>query len=332
MISPRNRRPARRAAAALTLAALIPATGLAGCSRGGDDALKGVPAFPVDGSRVTLLNAGRDARVLAFSASEVRDRETRVAVSHGIAQNVAAADAVDTTAPAGGDVGTTTLPLSVSAGKAPAPGKGESDTDRIVTLRAGAPEFSDLAAGKDASGAEGFLMSWRAALSGAVGTVKLLAPEKAPEQGRRAVESALLTVMSTNVVFPTQPVGVDGSWTVENRVTGDAPMVRTATYRIDRIDGDRVTLDVSVEERPTEQSVDIGNSAAGALNGQKLTVEHASTTSEGRIDVDLGDPLPVGGHVDATTRVVYAGPQAAGAVGTANRVVQDITTAVEYGK
>ncbi|WP_288831306.1 DUF6263 family protein [uncultured Corynebacterium sp.] len=311
-------------------AALACALALASCSSSDTDTvlLDGVPAFAADQARVTLVDAGENPRVLAFSEDGGGDGgevSTRAAVSRGIAQDVVPAESVTPEAPAGGDVETTTLPLTALTRPAGDPGKDEQPAQRAVRFTVGTPEYSALDAAEDIASAEGFLMAWRASASGAVSTVKLLAPDSSTERGRGVVESTLLTLMSTNVVFPEEPVGEGGSWTVENRVTGDASMMRTTTYTLERVDGDRLTLGVEVAERPTQRSVSIDNEVAGELNGQTLTVETSETTSEGRIEVDLGSPLPVAGHVNATTRVVYTGPQ------SANRVVQDITTAVAYG-
>ncbi|QYH19498.1 oxidoreductase [Corynebacterium aquatimens] len=220
----------------------------------------------------------------------------------------------------------TTLPLTLTASPAADPGEGEQPAARSVLVEAGAGKHSDLALGKEIASAEGFLMRWRAAETGLISTVQLLAPADSPEAGRQAVESALLRIMSAAVVFPEDPVGIGGSWTVEGRITGDTTMRRTTTYTVTRIDGTLIDLDVAVEERPTQQAIKIDNQVAGELDGQTLTVAGTSTTSEGKITVDLSRPLPVDGRVAATTRLVYSGE------GSEFGVVQDITSAVTYGK
>lgn len=302
---------------------------LTGCSRSEPDPVADVPAFAPDAPSVTLVEAGADPRPLRFDdtgdTGDTEPWETEVRVSGGIGQSVQATSAVEQQAPAGGDVNRVTLPLSVTAQPAPAPGSGENDAARRIDFTVGSGSHSDLAFGQEVATAEGFLMSWRADAAGRIDTLKLLAPPESSSTGRQIVESSLLTLASTNVVFPAEPVGVGGSWTVTNRITGDASMRRTTTYTVTALDGDTVTLDVTVDERPTQQEVTIDNEVAGELNGATLTVDAASTTSEGEITVDLRRPLPVAGAVKATTRVVYAGPQAE------TRVVQDITSAVEYG-
>ncbi|EEI16916.1 hypothetical protein HMPREF0298_1241 [Corynebacterium lipophiloflavum DSM 44291] len=299
---------------------------LTGCSRSAPDPVAEVPAFVVDAPSVTLVESGTDPRLLQFDDSDdSQPWQTEVRVLGGIDQSVQATDTVDEQAPAGGDVNRTSLPLSVTAQPAPAPGEGENDVARRIDFTVGSGSDSDLGIGQDVATAEGFLMSWRADASGRVDTLKLFAPPESSSTGRQIVESSLLAATSTNVVFPTEPVGVGGSWTVTSRITGEASMRRTTTYTVTGIDGDTVTLDISVDERPTQQEVTIDNEVAGELNGASLRVDATSTTSEGEITVDLRHPLPVAGAVKATTRVIYAGPR------PETRVVQDITSAVEYG-
>ncbi|WP_143341164.1 oxidoreductase [Corynebacterium bouchesdurhonense] len=308
----------RRAAAALAVVPLVTA-----CAAGEDDPLAGVPAFPVDAPKVSLLSAGENPRPLRYTdAAEPYD--TVVTVSSGIAQSAAGPD-VDPAAPAGGDVEEVTLPLAVAPADAGEPGSGEAPAARQVELQVGTPTHSDLAFNEELASAEDFLMRWRAAETGLISSVKMLAPEGSTEDGRRVVERSLLSLMSAAVVFPDAPVGVGGSWSVEGRVTGSASMVRTTTYTITAIDGDRVDLRAEVSERPTEQTLSIDNPAAGDLNGQTLRVESTATTSDAELTVDLARPLPVAGRVAATTRLVYAGE---GDV----RIVQDVTSAVTYGK
>lgn len=308
----------RRAAAALAVVPLVTA-----CAAGEDDPLAGVPAFPVDAPKVSLLSAGENPRPLRYTdAAEPYD--TVVTVSSGIAQSAAGRD-VDPAAPAGGDVEEVTLPLTVTPADAGEPGSGEAPAARQVELQVGTPTHSDLAFNEELASAEDFLMRWRAAETGLISSVKMLAPKGSTEDGRRVVERSLLSLMSAAVVFPDAPVGVGGSWSVEGRVTGSASMVRTTTYTITAIEGGRVDVRAEVAERPTEQTLSIDNPAAGDLNGQTLRVESTATTSDAELTVDLARPLPVAGRVAATTRLVYAG-------GGDVRIVQDVTSAVTYGK
>lgn len=318
-------RSVTRTATALAAGLVFP---LAACSSESDP-FDGIPAFPVDAPEVTVLNEGENPVRLAYRDQGNADGgewSTTVAVSTGVDQHTEApGTAVDPHAPAGGDLDTTTLPLSVTSGTAPAPGDGEQDAARQVDFTVGSGKHSDLAVGQDVAATEGFLMRWRTGEDGTVSTLKLSSPADAPERGRQAVEPTLLALVTNAVVFPQQPVGVGAVWTVASRVVGDATLQRTTTYTVTAIDGDSVSLDVSVAEQPSQRSLRIDAQAAGALDGSDVEVESAETTSQGSVVVDLAHPLPVSGQVAATTRLVYSGGD-----GKA-RVVQDTTRAVQYG-
>ena len=302
------------AAASLALA-------LTACSTGEDDPVAGVPAFPLDAPSVTLLNPGDDPQDVHYTSGDEWD--TTVAVSAGVNQQVIAPGKdVPAEAPAGGDVDKTTLPLTVASVGAPAPGAGEEDADARVDVVVGAGKHSNLDVGQDVAASEGFRVSWRADASGRISTLKLLAPPDAPDRGLQQVEPALLALVNSAVVFPDDPIGPGASWTVEHRVAGDTATVRTTTYTLVSREGDTLTLNTAVDERPQRSDVEIDG--AGQLDGQNVSIESAKTTSEGQLVVDLSRPLPVSGQSAWTTRLIYGGNDAA-------RVVQDITRAVQYG-
>lgn len=291
-----------------------------------DSTFEGIPVFPVEEPKVTVVKPGRDPQQLRYKDAGTDDWSTSVAVSAGIDQSTAPAGTqVDPAAPRGGDVNTTTLPIDVSVSGAPAPGADELDASRQVDFTVGEGRHSDLAIGRDVASAKDFLMRWRAADTGAVSSLQLLAPPDAAPRGLQLVEPALLSLVSANVPLPEEPVGVGGVWKVDNRVAGDASAERTTTYTVSSIDGDTVTLDVEVEERPTQRSLKIEGTAGGDLGGKDVTVESAQTSSEGQIVLDLTKPLPVSGQVAFTTRLVYSGEE------NTARVVQDVTRAVKYG-
>lgn len=320
----------RPAHPALLLSASLLVFPLAACGSEEFDPLETIPAFALDTPAVEVVETGERPQLLQFKDAAVDSAEpweTTVEVATGLEQDVVPAEQVDELgqAPAGGNVDTVTLPLTVTAGPAAEPGEGETPAARAVEVTVGTATHSDLSRNEELASAKDFLMRWRAAESGAISTLKLLAPGDSTEAGREAVERSLLLLASTNVVLPKDPVGVGGSWTVRNRITGASNMLRTSTYTVTAIDGDRVELDVSVEERPTQQSLSIDNEVAGELDGSSLDVETTSTTSQGSITLDLTRPLPVAGQVAATTRLVYSGTEGG------FKVVQDVTEALTYG-
>lgn len=309
------------------LAALVVLLSMLGCSRESDP-LADIPEFAVEAPDVRLLSPGENPRQLRYTdtacPSQAGDSlAATVSVAGGIEQTVLAKGAeAAAEAPAGGEVLETTVPVRISC-----PSINTEPDHRSVQLEAGAGSHSDLNLGQQVASNEGFLLRWWASETGAISRVKMLPAPESPEAGRQVVEQALLATMSTTVVFPEQAVGLGGQWEVTTRTPGESSLIRTTTYTVTDItgdDGNQLQLSAEVEQRPVERSLRIDNEVAGDLDGQTLTVDGTSTTSDGELTIDLREPLPTAGHVNVTTRLLYAG----GA--SASRVVQDVTSAVAY--
>jgi hypothetical protein len=147
--------------------------------------------------------------------------------------------------------------------------------------------------------------------------VNFTAPTAASDQTRALTEQFLTAMVGLPVVFPTEPVGVGGSWTVESRITGQTPLLQTIIYTVTGMAGDKVDLKTSVEQRPTLGSLDMDD-------GAKLAVLSSKTVSEGSLTMDLTRPLPTAGSVALTTRIVY------GTEDSEHRVIQDTSTKVAF--
>lgn len=292
----------RRSAATLVAAAAVAVSPLLS-SCGAGDPFEDIPVFELDTPRVKVSNPGDGQKVqLAYAITDA-PQEITVAVSHGVDQAAVASDKVEPAAPAGGDVGQVTLPLTVEG------------THATV----GEPRHFDLERGHEAQSAQGFEMRWESEPDGRVTGVQLLPPADSSEDGRAIVEKALLQMLGAHPVFPAEPVGEGAVWTVTARTLGHTTLMRTTTYTLDSIDGNTVTLSVDVSDSPISEELEMED-------GEKLTVEGTSTTAEGTITVDLTRPLPTTGQSAATTRFIYGGPN------PDFKVVQDVTTATTYGK
>lgn len=297
------------AATALTLTACS--------SEQADPSVEPAVGLPVDASRVTVQTTGTGERVLTYRDVDAGEQTLEVEVADGLEQSLMQADAVDVQAPAGGDVERLTVPLTGGTTAAGEPAEGEREASRDVEFRVGQPSADNLELTDDIRSAEGFLLGWRGEDDGQVSTVRLAAPKAATDEGRSEVEQALMTLLSMPVVFPAEAVGPGATWSVDSRVTGESTLLQTTTFTITAINGDRVELDVDVQQRP----------AIGALtleDGQSLNVLNSNTTSEGSLTVDLNNPLPVDGRVSYTTRVIYGGAD------SDVRVVQDTTTSLAF--
>ncbi|WJY63796.1 hypothetical protein CATRI_08620 [Corynebacterium atrinae] len=300
--------------------------------------------LPVDASRVVVESLGdptndpagdtgaQQAQVIAFrdatpEGEDVTDHTFNVEVAEGFNQFAITQDKLDVNAPAGGDVQTMRLPLTGATRVAAEANTNNQEraATRDVSLVLGQPSNSNLELTDDVRSTEGFLVGWRAEDNGAMSTVRLAAPQDATDNGRAVTEQALLKLMSLPVEFPTEEISEGARWTVDSRVTGESTLLQTTTYTVTSIQGDTVTLDVKVQQRPAISSLSIdGLPGAMQMTGETLNVLHSNTTSEGTLTVDLTKPLPIDGRVSFTTRVVYGGQD------PTIRIVQDSTTSLAF--
>ncbi|QDZ42906.1 DUF6263 family protein [Corynebacterium sp. sy039] len=276
----------------------------------------------VDPVKITMLSSGTSStnakvlRYLDLANGETDKQKLTLEISEGFAQSVVNNDAVDPQAPAGGEV--TTLTSSLEAETITPE---NSDSKRSVSLSITDSSSDNLADNQDLDTTQGFRFGWFASDAGQISSVNLAAPSKATDAGRSIIEQYYMKLVPFTVVFPADPISVGGSWKVESRVANDSTMLQTTTYTVTDLVADTVHLDVSVEQRPV----------LGALSlpiddqTRSLTVLSSTTTSQGKIVVDLHKPLPVSGDIGFTTRVVY------GEESTQTRVVQDSTQAISFG-
>lgn len=325
-------KPAKIRLVALAAATALAATGLVACSSDSSDSssdtqVEQAMGATVDAPRVVVVDPGTNPQVLSYkdlgeenADEDASPQEITLALADGFTQQIVAADQVDVQAPAGGTVTTLTAPVKVESVKAQA--DSATGATRSVSITVNDPKIDNLEQADDVSSASGFRVGWFAQDSGQVTSVNYAAPTQATDTGRALVEGYFTSLVPQAVVFPTDPVGVGGTWTVDVRVASDTTMLRTTTYTVTAIDGDKVSLNVDVAQRPV-----LGAISAELSDGtHTLNVLNSNTTTQGAIVVDLNQPLPISGQVAFTTRVIY------GEDTTQTRVVQDTTTAVTFGE
>ncbi|AKE41546.1 hypothetical protein ACFLIN_02065 [Corynebacterium kutscheri] len=266
----------------------------------------------VDAPRVTLIEAGNNPRVWEYNDignTSNNAQKLNLDIAEGLNQETRQSDSADST-PTPAEVYTLSVPIEAKTI--------ESDSGtRSVTLSLGEAEYDDPRFANDIATITGFHFGWFADHSGKISSVNLAAPTNASDYGRSLSEQFLTKLIPAQVVFPTEAVGLGGSWTVAARVAGDSTLLQNTTYTITAIDGDQVSLDVDIAQRP----------ALGALtaeDGTTLKVLNAQTTSNSSLVVDINQPLPVSGMLNYTTRVIY-GDEASNI-----RVLQDTTTRISY--
>lgn len=281
------------------------------------------PAVPVDkpvgvqieAPRVTLVDAGSAPHtMLRYRDIDTGDHKVNVTITDAFTPTVGtAADTNDTPALEPQSPTKFTSALVTRTHKA----ENSETSSRSVTAELDHPKLTGAGAKEDLASAHGFTFGWFGNDAGTISSVNFTAPTAASDQTRALTEQFLTAMVGLPVVFPTEPVGVGGSWTVESRITGQTPLLQTITYTVTGMAGDKVDLKTSVEQRPTLGSLDMDD-------GAKLAVLSSKTVSEGSLTMDLTRPLPTAGSVALTTRIVY------GTEDSEHRVIQDTSTKVAF--
>lgn len=267
---------------------------LSGCSERTAPVEQPVGA-PLDAPRVQVKNAGNGDKTLLVYKDLDAKQEADISFRSGFTQDVVAADRVKGFTSPTLKTTTTGFHAKATVDKATESDQLADDATRNVFVTATAPHTEGNVL---IDSADGFQYGYRAQDSGRMTSIRLAAPQAASDEARSTMEKAIMGTISLPVVFPAEPVGKDATWDVDTRVAGEAGLLQTTTYHVTAIDGDVVTLEVNVAQRPS----------LGALameDGSNLEVLDSTTKAEGSIKVDLTKPLPVGGDVSATTQVVY---------------------------
>lgn len=271
-----------------SLAAAVFAASLAltGCSVGGAS-VEEPATVSLEGPAVRVVDPGTgDRQELRYSLSDDIQQAATLTVTQGFAQTAPGQDSAP-------EDNTMTLPLTATI----------DDEQRHYEL--GKPSGSVSELQSDIETAEGFIVTVPADSQGRAVESDFAAPTKASETARASVERALLLVLQTPVIFPDEPVGVGAKWTVENRVDGGTPVLQKLTYTLAGRDGDKLDLDVAVEQTPSQQALDFGADEGAATPGQ-LKVQSTKTQVQlGTLSVDLSQPLPTSGALDYVTTIKY---------------------------
>ncbi|MDO4911129.1 MAG: hypothetical protein Q3972_05245 [Corynebacterium sp.] len=306
---------------------ILPAATLVACSQEETTSTtEQAVSLPVDTPRVSVLSLGDSPRsAYTYARSENNNSANAdsftqdLKISTGFNQFTSDA-AVDPTAPAGGDVNTLSATVD---GKV---------TDSGAEFTFNDMTYSQLSLNANLATANGFTLGWDADDNGLIRTVHLAAPIGASDEGRSLMETSLMKFISLPVIFPSEEIGVGAQWTVDSKVPGATSTLQTVTYTLSAINPDgTLALDVQVAQRPSVGALDLstgtetGTETTAAQSANELKVLSSNTTSQGSLTVDPNHPIPTKGIVQFTTRVIY------GTDDSPVRVVQDSTTAVNYG-
>lgn len=178
-----------------------------------------------------------------------------------------------------------TLPLTVRAGCA-------EPTDLEFTF--GTPTSTDAALTPQLAVFDGALGGVRYTADRVPAALLLAPPAGASAPAARAVEQSLLSAFTYAVPVPDAALGPGATWRVNRTVSAASTVDQTMTVTLTGRDGDRLTLDVRIDETPTDPVFRIPGSA------QTLTLTRYSNSGSGTLVVDAASLLPVSGSLEMT--------------------------------
>lgn len=259
-------------------------------------------AVALDSPRVQLLDAGSGQRsVLAF-ADIGNDQELELSVESDFSQRtLGAAEAAGYQPPFPVSPRRSTLALAGAVEEASPASDGQQEASRNIFFTTAEP-----------APAAGFQFGWRATDDGRASTLRLAAPLEATDEQRQLTESAITTLMSLPLVFPTEAIGPGARWTVDSRVTGETALLQTTTYQLESIGDGVAQLRVTVAQRPSLSTLEAsGFAVAEELEAEDAVIHvlDAQTTGGGSLTVDLSRPLPIAGEISYDTVIVYGNPE-----------------------
>lgn len=140
--------------------------------------------------------------------------------------------------------------------------------------------------------------------NGSVSALRLAPGSAVPNVGRSALEQAFYQAVYRMVAFPDEPIGVGAVWETHQQVLSAGIAIdQVGTATLVSRDGDRVTVDVTVEQIPDQSMWELPNG-----QGQ-LTIENYTMAGEGTLTVDPAKPLPVEGRFTVTGDQMYVDPE-----------------------
>lgn len=268
-------------------------------------------SLTIDAPKITVLNPGTGPlKQVTFSDSGA-SQTARIALQDGFDQGTGRADSLATAPESNPNLDTLTATLDT---------KVSSNSPRDVTYTLQDPRHSSAARSSEVASIAGFELGTITQTSGRVDSVRLAAPANASDGGRALAELYLMKFLAQPVVFPSDPIGVGATWTVDNRITGDSTMLRTTTYTLSSLDGTVATIEAKISDRPAIGALSLAEQGGTG----ELKVLSTESHGGGTLTVDLTKPVPTAGKLSVTTRVIY------GEDGTDTRVFQDFASGMEY--
>ncbi|WP_255633562.1 hypothetical protein [Nocardia sp. alder85J] len=302
--------PSRSSALLLVLAVALAGLGAAGCSTA--DAKRDAEVepsglgkevtVPISASITTLVQPGAEPRSVLHPAYDTdQTQQVTLRTDHHIEQQLNDQAVRDFSPPA------VTIPLTAQVSR------------DGVDLTLGTATSPDPALAQQLQSADGSHAAFAISDAGAITALRLAPKPATPDAARAALEQAFYQAVYQSIAFPVEPVGEGAIWKVRQRVSSGFPLDQVTTATLTRRDGNLLTIQLEVTQKPISTVWNLPNSAGS------LDIVDYLMYGSGTITVDLGLPLPVSGSVTVGGRQVYRDPR------TSVSLAQNISTQVQWG-
>ncbi|MFI6778303.1 hypothetical protein [Nocardia sp. NPDC050412] len=295
--SPYVPRIARSGVLLMVLAVGLSAFGV-GCSDGADSRVESDSTepvgigkevtVPISAAVATVVSAGEEPRSLlrpGYPAGTVQQVTLRT--DHHIEQQINDQPPSDFSSPA------LTIPMTA-----------QTDSDG-VELTLGTISSPDPSLAKALTAADGSHAGFDMSELGAITALRLAPAPDTSNTARAALEQAFYQAVYRSITFPDQPVGEGAVWTVRQEVDGGVALDQVTTATLTKREGDRLTIELEVTQKPKSQVWPLPNNA-GTLDIKDYVMQGSGT-----ITVDLGLPLPVAGSITVGGHQAYRDPRSA---------------------
>ncbi|SQI28319.1 lipoprotein [Rhodococcus coprophilus] len=283
-------------AAVLSLAAFV--TGCGDSSDGAPPAPAATSSevtVPVSAVTTTVSEAGSEPREVVRIAPVARQEQNVVLTTRSeVFQQIGSEPRQDFSTPE------VTLPLTATVTQAVS----DSAPSTLVDITVGEATSPDPMLGSSLADATGSRAGLTIGPTGAISALRLAPSVETANIARSAIEQAFYQSVYRTISFPDSEIGVGAVWQIHQQVMSAGVTIdQRSTATLVSRDGDRLTVDVRVEQTPRE-------SVWMLPNGQgQLDIEQYTMAGEGAVTFDPALPLPVDGALVLSGDQVYVDPE-----------------------
>lgn len=258
---------------------------------------------PISVAAATLVSPGAEPRaVLRPTFAPGTEQRVTLHTEHHIEQQINDQPPRDFSTPA------LTIPMTALAGTGG------------VDLTLGEVTSPDPMLSRALTAADGSQAGLDFSDEGAIIALRLAPDPDTPNAARAALENAFYQAVYRSIMFPEEPVGEGAVWTVHQEVTGGVTLDQVTTATLTKREGDRLTIELTVEQTPKSSSWALPNDTG------TLSIEDYLMEGNGTITFDLGLPLPVAGSITVGGHQVYRDPR------SVSLLSQSIVTQVSWAE